>query len=658
MPPENRKPTSELPAKGRRRVVIEGVSPEIDCGRFAIKRVAGDKVTVEAAVFADGHDQVACRIVYWRESGQPRSSPMQSLTNDRWRGEFTVEQVGRYHYTVEGWIDRFATWRSGIEKKIAAGQDVRVDLLIGAELVAAAAQRANGEDAELLRDSARRFREQAASRPPSHALDENLFRTMERHPDLELSSRYEKELTVVVDRDKAAFSAWYEVFPRSCSPRAGRHGTFRDCEGWLSYIASMGFDVVYLPPVHPVGHAFRKGKNNSVVAQPGDVGSPWAIGSAEGGHKSVHPELGTLADFRHFVSKAKEHELEVALDIAFQGTPDHPWVKEHREWFRERPDGTIQYAENPPKKYQDIYPLDFETTGWRGLWEELKSVFEFWIEQGVHIFRVDNPHTKPFAFWEWLICELKESHPEVLLLAEAFTRPHAMYRLAKLGFSQSYTYFTWRNTKQELTEYFTELTQTEVREFFRPNLWPNTPDILHEFLQRGGRPAFIVRLILAATLGASYGIYGPAFELGENVPVRQGSEEYLNSEKYELKRRDLRSPASLRALISKVNAIRKDNPALHRDRNLRFHNVDNPALICYSKATDDLSNVILTVVNLDCFNTQTGWVNLDLTSLGVDGEHAFQVNDLLGDARYLWNGTRNYVALTPGSLPAHILRVR
>ncbi|MGH9733868.1 MAG: alpha-1,4-glucan--maltose-1-phosphate maltosyltransferase [Candidatus Acidiferrales bacterium] len=658
MPAENRKPKTELPVEGRRRVVIEGVSPEIDCGRFAIKRVAGDSVTVQAAVFADGHDQVACRILYWREGGEPQSSPMRPLTNDLWRGEFAVEQVGRYHYTIEGWIDRFATWRSGIQKKMAAGQDVQVDLLIGAELIAAGAQRTKGEDAELLRDWAKRFRERGTSWPASHVLDDKLFRAMERHPDLVLASRYEKELTVVVDREKAVFSAWYEVFPRSCSSQAGRHGTFRDCEGWLPYIASMGFDVIYLPPVHPIGHAFRKGKNNSVVAEPGDVGSPWAIGSAEGGHKSVHPELGTLADFRHFVSKAKDQGLEVALDIAFQGTPDHPWVKERREWFRERPDGTIQYAENPPKKYQDIYPLDFESADWRALWEELKSVFEFWIEQGVHIFRVDNPHTKPFAFWDWLICELKETHPEVLLLAEAFTRPHVMYRLAKLGFSQSYTYFTWRNTKQELTEYFTELTQTQVREFFRPNLWPNTPDILHKFLQVGGRAAFMVRLILAATLGSSYGIYGPAFELCENVPVQQGSEEYLNSEKYELKHRDLGSPASLRDLISKVNAIRKDNPALHRDRNLRFHDVDNPALICYSKTTDDLSNVILTVVNLDCFNTQTGWVNLELASLGLNGERAFQVHDMLGDARYLWKERRNYVALTPSSLPAHILRVQ
>jgi starch synthase (maltosyl-transferring) len=649
----------EQPKDGRRRVVIERVSPEIDCGRFAIKRVAGETVTVEADVFADGHDRVACRILFWQGDSKPQSFPMQALTNDRWRGEFTADKVGRYEYTVEGWIDRFGTWRSALEKRIAAGQDVQVDLLVGAELVEGAAARAKGKDAQSLKAWALRLRgKKGASPEATDALNEELLRLVERYPDRELASRYEKRLTLTVDREKADFSAWYEVFPRSCSPQAGRHGTFRDCEEWLPYIASMGFDVVYLPPVHPIGHAFRKGKNNSAVAQADDVGSPWAIGSEEGGHKSVHPELGTLEDFRRFACKAKQHGLEVALDIAFQGTPDHPYVREHREWFRARPDGTIQYAENPPKKYQDIYPLDFETADWRALWEELKSVFEFWIEQGVHIFRVDNPHTKPFAFWEWVIGELKERHPELIFLAEAFTRPHVMYRLAKLGFSQSYTYFTWRNTKQELTEYFNELTQTEAREYFRPNLWPNTPDILHEYLQVGGRAAFMVRLILAATLGSSYGIYGPAFELGENAAVKAGSEEYLNAEKYELKRRDLNSSASLKELISKVNGIRKENPALHRNRNLRFHETDNPTLICYSKATDDLSSAIVAVVNLDCFNVQSGWVNLDLGSIGLDADHAFEAHDLLGGGRYWWRGPRNYVALTPEKLPAHILRVK
>jgi starch synthase (maltosyl-transferring) len=647
-------------ADGRRRVVIEQVSPEIDCGRFAIKRVLGETVVVEADVFADGHDQVTCQILYSEDGENFQSSPMQPLANDRWRGEFTVAKLGQYQYTVEGWIDHFQTWRHALEKRIAADQDVHVDLLIGVELIEAAAVRAAAQqDATLLRQWAHRLRENK-DKPSGGklALDEELLRVMERNPDRTFSSRYEKQLTVVVDRVKARFSTWYELFPRSCSSEPGRHGSFCDCEAWLPYVASMGFDVVYLPPIHPIGHTFRKGKNNSVVVQPGDVGSPWAIGSKEGGHTSIHPELGTLEDFNRFRSKAAEHGLEVALDIAFQCSPDHPYARQHPEWFRKRPDGTIQYAENPPKKYQDIYPLDFESAQWRPLWEELKSVFEFWIDQGVRIFRIDNPHTKPFSFWEWVIGEIKGQYPDVLFLAEAFTRPHVMSRLAKVGFSQSYTYFAWRNTKHELTSYFTQLTQTELREYLRPNLWPNTPDILPEFLQVGGRPAFIVRLILAATLGSSYGIYGPAFELCENFPIQPGSEEYLNSEKYELKHRDLHSAASLKDLISRVNSIRKDNLALQSNRNLRFHETDNPALICYSRTTDDFANVIVVVVNLDCLHTQSGWVHLDLGSIGIDGNRAFQVHDLLGDGKYLWQGSANYVELVPESLPAHILRLR
>jgi starch synthase (maltosyl-transferring) len=649
----------EQTANGRHRVVIQCVSPEIDCGRFAIKRVVGETVIVEADVFVDGHDQAACQILYWQDNAKLQWSPMKTLGNDRWRGQFTVTSVGRYQYSLEAWIDRFRTWRDDLEKRISAGQEVHVDLLIGAQLIERAAARATGEDAGLLQQWARRIREDK-DRPSGAALalDEGLLEVIERYPDRDLVTRYEKQLTVIVDREKARFSTWYEVFPRSCSPQVGRHGTFRDCEAWLPYIASMGFDVVYLPPIHPIGRAFRKGKNNSIVAEPDDVGSPWAIGSAEGGHKSIHPELGTLEDFRRFVSKAEEHGLEVALDLAFQCTPDHPYVHEHPQWFRTRPDGAIQYAENPPKKYQDIYPLDFENPDWRALWQELKSVIIFWIDWGVRIFRVDNPHTKPFSFWEWVIGQIKEEYPDVLFLAEAFTRPRVMYRLAKLGFSQSYTYFAWRNTKQELTDYFTELTQTEIREYFQPNLWPNTPDILPEYLQVGGRPAFMVRLILAATLGSSYGIYGPAFELCENIPLHAGSEEYLNSEKYELKHRDLHSTWSLKDLISRVNRVRKEDPALQSNRNLLFHKTDNPALICYSKAADDLSSVVVVVVNLDCFHVQSGWVQLDLDSIGLDANHAFQVHDLLGEGHYLWQGSRNYVELTPESLPAHIFRVR
>jgi starch synthase (maltosyl-transferring) len=644
---------------GRRRVVIENVVPEIDCGRFAIKRVVGETVVVEADVFADGHDSVACQILYWQNQAEQQAVPMKSLGNDRWRGEFSVSSLGQYRYTVEGWIERFQTWRAGLEKRVAAQQDVHVELLVGAQLIEGAASRATGQDARLLREWACRLRESKDQASGSAiALQEDLMNVVGRYPDRELASRYEKQLAVTVDREKARFSTWYEVFPRSCSPEAGRHGTFHDCEALIPYIASMGFDVIYLPPIHPIGRSFRKGKNNSTDSQPSDVGSPWAIGAADGGHKSIHPELGTVDDFKRFATKAAEHGLELALDIAFQCTPDHSYVKEHREWFRARPDGTIQYAENPPKKYQDIYPLDFETSDWRALWEELKSVIEFWIAQGVRIFRVDNPHTKPFAFWEWVIDEIKRAHPDVLLLAEAFARPRVMYRLAKLGFSQSYTYFTWRNTKPELTEYFTELTQTGVREYFRPNLWPNTPDILPEFLQVGGRAAFMVRLILAATLSSNYGIYGPAFELCENAPFKPGSEEYLNSEKYEVKHWDLKSKKSFKNLIASVNQIRKEHAALQSNRNLRFHPTDNPSIICYSKATDDLSDSIVVIVNLDCFYKQSGWVELDLSALGLGSGHAFQMHDLLSEGRFLWQGSRSYVELTPESLPAHILHVR
>ena len=646
--------------EARRRVVIEQVRPEIDCGRFAIKRVVGESVFVEADVFADGHDQLACRVLYWQGTEkEPQASPMIPLVNDRWRGEFRVSKIGRYRYTVEGWVDRFKTWRGDLTKRIEAGQNVQVELLIGVEIIADTARRAAAGDGKLLREWARRLREAADKKSGQViALEEELLPVMERYPDPDISSRYEKELSVTVDPTRARFSAWYEIFSRSCSPEPGRYGTLRDCEAWLPYIASMGFDVVYLPPVHPIGRSHRKGRNNTVVAQPDDVGSPWAIGSAEGGHKSVDPQLGTLQDFRGFVSKAEKLGLKVALDIAFQCSPDHPYTREHPEWFRKRPDGTIQYAENPPKKYEDIYPLNFETAEPLALWTELKSVFQFWLDQGVRIFRVDNPHTKAFPFWQWIIGEIKNQHPDVIFLAEAFTRTHVMYRLAKLGFSQSYTYFSWRNTKQELEEYFAELTQTEVQEYFRPNLWPATPDILPEFLQVGGRPAFMIRLILAATLGASYGIYGPAFELCENDAFAPGSEEYLHSEKYEIKQRDVNSPWSLKDFITRINEIRKDHPALQGDHTLRFHKTDNPMLLCYSKTTDDFSNVIVVVVNLDSFHAQTGWVTLDLSCLGLDADHAFQAHDLLGDGRYLWQGDRNFVELTPGSLPAHVLCLR
>jgi len=647
-------------AAERSRVAIEAVRPEVDCGRFPIKRVAGETVVVEADIFADGHDHIACQLLYrWEQEPEWTAVQMHPLGNDRWRGEFPVSGMGRYRYTFEGWVDPIDTWRSDLLKRLDAAQDVEVDLLIGASLIEQAASRASGEDAERLWEWASLLRHEGdPERRKAAALREDLIELARRHPDRQSVTRYEKELLVWVDREKARFSAWYELFPRSCSPEPGRHGTFRDCEAWLPYVASMGFDVLYLPPIHPIGRAFRKGRDNSILPGPEDVGSPWAIGAAEGGHKSIHPQLGTIEDFRRLLAKAKSHGLEMALDLAYQCAPDHPYVGEHPEWFRKRPDGSIQYAENPPKKYQDIFPFDFGTSHRRELWDELKSIILFWIEQGVRIFRVDNPHTKPFAFWEWTIAAVKDQHPDVLFLSEAFTRPKVMYRLAKLGFSQSYTYFAWRNTKQELTDYFRELTESGVEEYLRPNLWPNTPDILTAFLQTGGRSAFMIRLVLAATLGASYGIYGPAFELSENVPAEQGSEEYLNSEKYELKHRELFGAGSLRPLIAQINHIRRENPALQRDRSLRFHETDNPMLICYSKVNEDRSNAIAVVVNLDPFHKHSGFVNLDLGVLGLDSSGSFQAQDLLGGGNYVWQGSRNYVELTPGSLPAHVLRLR
>ena len=470
------------------------------------------------------------------------------------------------------------------------------------------------------------------------------------------ATRYEKELSVVVDRERARCGAWYELFPRSWGAVPGRHGSFRELEQRLGYVRDLGFDVLYFPPIHPIALLLRKGKNGDLAAGPGDPGSPWAIGAKEGGHRAIHPELGTLEDFRRLLSKAKPMGLEIALDIALQCSPEHPYVKEHPEWFRRRPDGAIQHAENPPKKYEDIYPFDFECAQWKALWEEMKSMFLFWVEQGVRIFRVDNPHTKPFDFWEWLIAEVKRDHPDVIFLSEAFTRPKVMVRLAKLGFTQSYTYFCWRNTRSELTDYFTELTQGPAREFFRASVWTNTPDILTGYLQQGGRTAFRARLILAATLAANYGIYGPAFELCEDQPREPGSEEYLNSEKYELKRWELDRPDSLKELIGRVNRIRRENPALQRDDGLFFHPTDNEQVLCYSKQSPDRKNAILVAVNLDPRRKQSGWVDLRMEALGVGPSRPFEVEDLLHGSRYRWDRGRNYLEISP-EMTAHIFRV-
>jgi starch synthase (maltosyl-transferring) len=648
-------------ATGQIRVIIEGLKPEIDDGHFPIKRVIGERVVVEADIFADGHDAISALLLYRKENDPEwAETPMEPLVNDRWRGSFVVVEPGRYRYTVLAWVYQFESWRRDLIKKFQAGQEVSIELVIGAQLITEASQRAPKRERQKMGEWASTLQSTqiAEQAKVQLALSEELLEFMDKYPDRRFATTYPRELVVVVDREKARFSTWYEMFSRSCALEHGRHGTFKDCEARLPYVAAMGFDILYFPPIHPIGHTHRKGRNNNPVANPDDPGTPWAIGSEEGGHKSIHPQLGTLEDFQSFVARAREVDIEVALDIAFQCSPDHPYVKEHPEWFRWRPDNTVQYAENPPKKYEDIYPFEFETKDWQELWEDLKGIVIFWIEQGIRIFRVDNPHTKPFRFWEWLITDIKMSYPDVIFLAEAFTRPKVMYHLAKLGFTQSYTYFAWRNTKLELTQYFTELTQTEVREYFRPNLWPNTPDILTEYLQFGGRPAFMARLVLAATLGASYGIYGPAFELCENRPKEPGSEEYLNSEKYEIKNWDIARLDSLKDFITRVNRIRRENPALHSDWSLRFHEVDNEQLICYSKRTDDLSNVVLVVVNLDPYHTQSGWIEFPLGELGIDPQKPYQMHDLLSDARYLWQGPRNYVELNPQIVPAHVFRMR
>ena len=631
-----------------RRVVVENVLPQVDCGRFPIKRTVGETVNVTADIHADGHDMLAAVLLHRRAGDAGWSeTPMTFVENDRWQGTFPVDALGEYEYTVEGWVDRFASWRHELSTKVGAGQDVSSELLEGAALVAAVSP----ERADVLGDS-----RVAPARRVAEALREDLGRLMAEHPDRSRATRFEPVLRVSVDRERARFGAWYEMFPRSAGPDPSRSATFDEAQAMLPYVASMGFDVLYLPPVHPIGRAFRKGRNNSLTPQPDDPGSPWAIGSEEGGHTAIEPGLGTIDDFDRFVAAAARHGLEIALDIAFQASPDHLYVREHPEWFRRRPDGTIKYAENPPKKYQDIYPINFESEDWEGLWRELKGVFDFWIGHGVKIFRVDNPHTKPFRFWQWALAELKRDHPDTIFLSEAFTRPKVMQYLAKSGFSQSYSYFTWRNTKQELTEYFTELTQSDVREYMRPNLFANTPDILHAYLQRGGKPAFEVRLVLAATLGASYGMYS-GFELAERVPVREGSEEYLDSEKYQIRHRDYEQAGSLAELIGRVNGIRRDHPALQHDWGLSFHQTDNPELLAYAKRSADGRDTVMIVVNLDPFNMQHGFVQLPLAAWGVSPVETVEVEDLLSGERYFWRGEWNYVRLDPQSRVAHILNV-
>jgi starch synthase (maltosyl-transferring) len=648
-----------LPQQEWKKVVIEDIRPQVDGGRFPIKRIVGETVDVRASIFADGHDSLCGRLLFKKEGEKGwHETDMIPLGNDEWQGSFVISEMTNYYYTVQAWVDPFATWREGLKKKHQAGHDIKIDLRIGADLIISAVRSLPGQqNTDLEKAAEALLSDQSPERAISLALDDDLAARMKPLRDEGRTTTFEKVFAVSVDRPKALFSAWYEIFPRSC-PSQGENpaGTFKSCRELISDIAAMGFDVIYLPPIHPIGKTHKKGKNNVPQGTPDDPGSPWAIGSEEGGHKAVHPGLGTLDDFRGFLAEARRNGMEVALDLAFQCSSDHPYVKEQLRWFAWRPDGTVQFAENPPKKYEDIIPFDFGTARWRELWEELRSVVLFWVAQDVRIFRVDNPHTKPFDFWEWLIGDIKRSHPDVIFLAEAFTRPKVMRRLAKVGFSQSYTYFTWRNTKHELTEYLAELTTTDMAEFFRPNFWPNTPDILPEYLQYGGKPAYAARFILAATLSSNYGIYSPAFELcvSEALP---GKEEYKDSEKYEIKRWAWDRPDSLRALIKRVNKIRRENPALQQTRNLVFLEIENDQMIAFLKESRDRSSMIVTVVNLDPFRTQAGRLRLPLERLGIDPRQSYLAHDLLSDDKFIWQGEWNAIELDPGLLPAQIFRV-
>jgi len=634
-------------------ILIENVQPQIDCGRHPVKRAAGETVRVTADVLKEGHDELAV-VLRWRQltpkPAEPRDVVMRPLGNDAWEGQFPVYENGLYAFQVEAWPDAFRSWAQELSRKNEPGRDLSSELLEGAQLLRAAAERAAGAgpagafDAERLREGEKALLAGQSAATLSRALDPRLAEAASRYPDRAVATRSERELRVFAERKRAVFSAWYELFPRSTAREPGRHGTFADAERMLPYVQELGFDVVYLPPVHPIGRTARKGKNNALTAGPDDVGSPWAIGSPEGGHKAVHPQLGTLADFRRFVNSAAERGIEVAIDIAFQASPDHPYVKERPDWFQRRPDGSIKTAENPPKRYEDIVNFDWMGPERESLWAELRSVFLHWIEQGVRIFRVDNPHTKPLPFWEWVIGEVKARHPDAIFLSEAFTRPKMMKALAKAGFDQSYTYFTWRNFKHEMEDYLKELTQGPAAEFMLGSLWPNTPDILPEHLQQGGRPAFLERSALAATLSSSWGIYS-GFELCENRAL-PGKEEYLDSEKYQLVQRDFDKPGNIRPWIAALNRIRNEHPALQQYRNLRFHKADNDRVMFYSKMTEDRTSQILVAVSLDPFAPQEAILDVPLFELGIQPDESYQVHELLSDERALWQGPTTQVRLT------------
>jgi starch synthase (maltosyl-transferring) len=646
------------PARLKRTVVIEAVAPAVDGGRHPVKREVGDWLEVSADIFKEGHEVLRAFLRHRRAAdGGWREAPMRLVDNDRWAGGFRLEDNTRYRFTIEALPDPFRSWLEDLRKRTEAGQDVQSELLEGAALVRAAAGRAPGAEAEALAAYAARVAAPGAQAAAVAAAREpGLLALMDAHLDRSEATWADREYEVIVDRVRARFAAWYEFFPRSGSD-PDRGATLKEAEAQLERAAAMGFDVVYLPPVHPIGRAHRKGRNNALTAQPGEPGSPWAIGGPEGGHDALHPDLGTLEDFDRFVARAESLGLEVALDFAIQCSPDHPYVRAHPEWFFHRPDGTIKYAENPPKKYQDVYPVNFYGPDPAPLWLEMRRLLEFWIGHGVKAFRVDNPHTKPVAFWEWLIREVQTAHPEIVFLSEAFTRPKMMKALAKAGFTQSYTYFTWRNEKAELTEYLEEITRPPVSEYFRGNLWPNTPDILHETLQRGGPPAFRMRLVLAATLSSLYGIYS-GYELCEHVPVAPGSEEYLDSEKYQIKVRDWSAPGNLVDLITRVNALRRAHPALQEYDNLRFYPADNPDVVFYGKRSADGADAVFVAASLDVSRVQEAMVEMPLAALGLAPDAPYGMHEALSDTTWSWRGPRGYVRLDPAGDPAQIFVLR
>src|SRR6266550_2236178 len=639
--------------------VIENLQPLVDGGRYPIKRIIGEDLVVEADIFKDGHDVVAA-VLKWRVLGkrQWRETPMTFVDNDRWRGVCTLYDSAIYEYTIEAWTDKFSGWRGEFTAKLGAGiSELRSEALEGAALLEAASQRAHDRtDSARLLELSRRICKAGNTEINQIAQSGELEMLMATYADRAGATQYAPIPRVVVDRPAAQTGAWYEFFPRSAEGRGDRGSTFRDCLPRVEDAKAMGFDVIYFPPIHPIGHTNRKGRNNSVTCDRGEPGVPWAIGSEAGGHKAVEPSLGKLEDFDWLQKEVRKRGMEIALDFAINCSPDHPYVVEHPEWFYARPDGTIKYAENPPKKYEDIYPLNFRCKNWPELWAEMKSIVLFWAQRGVRIFRVDNPHTKPVPFWEYLLSEVRTEFPDAIFLSEAFTKPKMMKVLAKAGFTQSYTYFTWRNSKQELIDYFIELTQTEMREYFRGNLWPNTPDILPPILQNGGRPAFMIRAVLAATLSSVYGIYS-GFELCENAAL-PGREEYLDSEKYQFKERDWDAPGNIKEFIARLNTIRRQNRALQLYDNLRFYNADNGAILFYGKTTPARENVVFVVVNLDPYRRQNSMIDVPIELFGQNEGEPYQVHDLLDDSRYTWYGRRNYVELDPATRPAHIFRLR